>query len=107
MNWPRDWPLVTSQIPAFEWHEGSRARRIKRVLGEQAQHSVADLQSLQTDVVSIPVIRLKALVADLKGGDEHAQRAVALLRAWDGKTGAESGPAALFELWWSSHSGLR
>ena len=103
MNWPRDWPLVTSQIPAFEWHEGSRARRIKRVLGEQAQHSVADSQSLQTDVVSIPAIRLKALVADLKGGDEHAQRAVALLRAWDGKTGAESGPAALFELWWSSH----
>lgn len=39
----------------------------------------------------------------MKGGDEHAQRAVALLRAWDGKTGAESGPAALFELWWSSH----
>ncbi len=28
---------------------------------------------------------------------------MALLRAWDGKVGAESGPAALFELWWSSH----
>jgi penicillin amidase len=64
----------------------------------QTKHSVADSQSLQTDVLSTPATRLKALVARLTGGDADARRAVALLRAWDGKVSAESGPAALFEL---------
>jgi penicillin G amidase len=103
MNWPRDWPHLKNKIPAFEWHEGSRARRINQVLSVQAKHSVADSQSLQTDVLSTPATRLKSLVAKLGGGDADARRAVALLRPWDGKVSAESGPAALFELWWSSH----
>ena len=103
MNWPADWPHLKNRIPAFEWHEGSRARRIKQVLGVQAKHSVANSQSLQTDVVSTPATRIKALVGKLTGGDADTRRAVAILRAWDGRVGAESGPAALFELWWSSH----
>ena len=41
MNWPRDWPHLKNKIPAFEWHEGSRARRINQVLSAQAKHSVA------------------------------------------------------------------
>jgi penicillin amidase len=99
MNWPRDWNRV--KIPAYEWHENSRATRIHGVLDEQRRHSIGDSQALQTDVVSIPGLRLKALTVGLEGGDADARGALALLGSWDGRLGADSGPGALFELWWT------
>ena len=102
MNWPRDWTRLT-KIPAFEWHESSRATRIHEVLSGQTRHSVADSQALQTDTVSTPAVRLKALVAPFRSADPDIARALHILRAWDCRLGADSGPGALFELWWGNH----
>jgi penicillin amidase len=100
MNWPSDWP---HRPPAFEWWENSRATRIHHVLGGQTRHSVADSQALQTDMVSLPAMRLKAILASLRDDDPDASRALMVLRPWDARVTTESGPAALFELWWSQH----
>jgi penicillin amidase len=100
MNWPANWP---HRPPAFEWWENSRATRIRDVLGGQTRHSVADSQILQTDTVSMPAIRLKAILASLRCDDPDASSALTVMRSWDGRVTAESGSAALFELWWSQH----
>lgn len=79
MNWPRDWNRA--KIPAYEWHDNSRATRIHQVLDGQPRHSLADSQALQTDVVSIPAMRLKALIGGLESGDADARQALAPLWA--------------------------
>ena len=77
--------------------------RIQEVLGDQTKHSVEDSKALQTDTFTVPARRLKPILAELKGADADAARALELLRGWDCRLLAESGPAALFELWWSTH----
>jgi penicillin amidase len=99
MNVPTDWPTPPERI-GYEWWEPSRTRRIHEVLAAQPAHRVADSQALQTDVVSLPARRLLAL---LDAMPEHTTDARAVLRGWDCRLDADSGPAALFELWWSLH----
>ena len=102
MNVPGDWPTKAEQI-GFEWWEPSRAIRIREVLGGQSAHTVEDSQALQTDVFSVPARRLIPILARLRPDDRDAERALAMLRGWDCRLRAESAPAAVFELWWSTH----
>ncbi len=99
MNVPADWPTPPERM-GFEWWEPSRTRRIHEVLSAQTAHLVSDSQALQTDVVSMPARRLLALLAATGAA---ADAALLLLRGWDCRLDADSGPAALFELWWSLH----
>ena len=62
-----------------------------------------DSRALQTDTISIPALRLRALLEPLRADDPEASHALSMLGAWNGAVTAESGPAALFELWWSTH----
>jgi penicillin amidase len=85
----------------YEWDPGYRAQRIRDVLGGAAsrQHglSVADMEALQNDVLSLPALELQRLVrASALGGDPR----VALFLAWDGRLGTTSSEAALFEVWY-------
>jgi penicillin amidase len=102
MNVPADWPHLARPI-GYEWWETSRARRLHEVLAGQTRHAVADSQLLQTDVVSVPARRLQPLLAALADPDRDTWRALMLLRGWDCQATADSGPAALFEVWWSGH----
>ncbi len=102
MNVPKDWSTKAEQI-GFEWWEPSRAMRVHEVLGSQNKHSVEDSKALQTDSFTMPARRLKPIFARLKSSDPDATRALELLKDWDCRLLAESGPAALFELWWSTH----
>jgi penicillin amidase len=102
MNLPPDWPHERLRI-GHEWHEPSRAARIRERLAAIPVHRRADSEALQTDVLSMPARRLCALLGRLAEGDEAARRGLALLRGWDCRLTAESGAAALFELWWTRH----
>jgi penicillin G amidase len=102
MNVPRDWPRLAKPI-GYEWWEGSRAARVHEVLAGQAKHSIEDSVALQTDVFSIPARRLKAILSRLKPVDPGCSRALEMLRAWDCRLTADTGPGCLFELWWSNH----
>jgi len=71
-------------------------------LSADSAHSVESACALQADVVSIPARRLSALLDALPSNDRDASEAVDLLRPWDCRLSAESGPAALFEMWWTN-----
>jgi penicillin amidase len=102
MNVPDNWPTRPEAI-GFEWWEPSRARRVKHVLSSSSAHDVVGSQALQTDVLSLPAQRLQHIFVGLHTEDADARRALTLLRDWDCRLLADSAPAALFELWWSSH----
>lgn len=91
-NLPADWPR--DRIPAFSFRAPYRYERIAEVLSNQPRHSIADSVALQYDVVSTPARQLLAMLpaAPSAAGD--------MLRGWDGRLAADSGPAALFEVLW-------
>jgi len=102
MNVPANWPTKADQI-GFEWWEPSRTNRIHEILGSQNKHRVSDSQALQTDSFTVPARRLKPLLAKLSSTDKAISAALVMLHGWDCRLTAESGAAALFELWWSTH----
>ncbi|MDB5374473.1 MAG: penicillin amidase [Belnapia sp.] len=80
----------------FEWSDGARYDRLAEALAGDRRWSVAETLALQTDVTCVPARRLCALLV----GEGPA---VALLRGWDHRLAAESGPAALYEIWFGKH----
>lgn len=101
-NLPEDWPHETLPV-GFEWTEGSRATCIHEVLEGQPSHGVADSAALQTDAFSVPARRLCALLAAMPLPPATLSKPLAFLADWDFVLSATSGPAALFELWYTKH----
>lgn len=94
MNLPPDFPLDERRI-GFEWTEHSRIDRIDEVLATPNRHSLDNAMALQTDDLSIPARRVRALLDGVSGAE--------LLTAWDCRLGRDSPAAALFEVWWTRH----
>lgn len=91
-NLPADWPR--DRIPAFSFRAPYRYERIADVLASQPKHGIADSVALQFDTVSTPARQLQALLP------ATPSPAADMLRRWDGRLAADSGPAALFEILW-------
>ena len=91
----------------YEWAAPNRYERIRQVLDQAKQQghklSVEDMEGLQTDVVSLPALRLQKLLAEAVKAQSPVsadlQSAADLLLHWDGALRAESSAAALYELW--------
>lgn len=95
-NLPQDWPR--DRIPAFSFRDPYRYERIAEILSAQPRHRIADSVALLQDTLSTPARELIArLPARVSAG---AAPAAAMLRGWDGRLDADSGPAALFQLVW-------
>jgi penicillin G amidase len=104
MNLPADYPAAERKL-GFEWVNPSRQQRIEEVLGPKAKVTLEDSMRLQNDITSLPARRLTALLQALSSKDSRTRKALALLRKWDGVESADSGAAALFEVWVSRHLG--
>src|SRR5690606_30638496 len=104
MNLPADYPYAERKV-GFEWSNDARVRRISEVLAADDKVSVQDAMALQTDVTNVTFRRLKPLLATLSSDNVDTRRAIALLRDWDGRVTAESGAAALYEVWIAKHLG--
>jgi penicillin amidase len=107
MNLPEGWPHDERRI-GHEWTDGSRAARIHEVLRSDGAHTVQAACSLQTDVRSLPAVRICRLIDGLpvsspNTADHDAAKGLALLRGWDCALDAASPAAALFEAWWTLH----
>ncbi|MBR9840879.1 MAG: penicillin acylase family protein [Rhodobacteraceae bacterium] len=102
-NLPEDWDHEANRV-GFEWLEASRARRIADVLGSEApgSHGIAQSIALQTDVMTEPGLRLRALLAPLSAEGATGE-ALALIAGWDGMATAGSAGAALCEYWYARH----
>jgi penicillin amidase len=102
MNLPKGWPHEERRI-GYEWAEASRAARIHEVLRDDETHTVWAACRLQTDVHSLPAVRICRLIDDLPVSSEDAAKGLALLRDWNHDLDAASPAAALFEVWWTLH----
>jgi penicillin amidase len=95
-NLPPDWPR--DRIPAFSFRDPYRYERIADVLSAQPRHTLADSVALIHDTLSTPARQLVALLPERASAE--ATPALTMLRGWDGRLDADSGPAALFQLLW-------
>ena len=95
-NLPADWPR--DRIPAFSFRDPYRYQRVAEMLEAQPRHSLADSIALQHDTLSTPARQLLARLP--ARGSPEAQPAIAMLRGWDARLEADSGPAALYEILW-------
>ena len=89
----RDEPYLGSN-----WIEGYRLARIEEVLKARTDWDVAAMMELQMDQVSLPWREMRDTVLSIPVEDEHAVRALEVLREWDGVVAADSAGAAVFEL---------
>lgn len=104
MNLPEGYPNEERRI-AFEWTDTSRSSRIKGVLAADAKVSLADSMALQTDTTSPQALRGVALLKGLETTDADTQKAMEMLRAWDGNETVDSVAAAIYETWAVKHLG--
>ncbi len=100
MNLPPDFDYRRYKT-GFEWTDVARYARLSEALAGGKQWSVEETLALQTDVLSTPARRVCALLAGAGGTD--AAEARAFLAGWDHRLEAGSGPAALFEIWFTNH----
>jgi penicillin amidase len=82
-----------------EYIDPARYRRIRQVLESKERHSAVDFGALQADEVSLPARRVASLLVEhvLPTGRLES-RALDELRAWDGRVGADSAAAAIYEV---------
>ncbi len=88
---PDDYPHLIST----EWLNPYRAHRIADLLAQRARHTTADLARIQIDLQSLPLARLRDLIAGQEATDTLERRALGLLAGWDGEMTAESAGAAI------------
>jgi len=97
---PENYPYAVG----YEWGSPERFLRIKEFI-EHAQESghklsLADMESLQSDVLSLPARELQSLLrAAVRAPVSYPSPAEKLLLNWNCVVGADSAPAALYELW--------
>ena len=93
-------PPNDPQPVGYEWAPGYRFERIREVLSSARDNGrklrMADMQALQTDVLSLPAKRLLKLLSQTAARDEPGGK---LLFAWDGVLTADSPAGALYEVW--------
>jgi penicillin G amidase len=94
-NVARDSPYFLSR----EFIDPARYRRIRQVLESKQRHSAVDFGALQADEVSLPARRVASLLVEhLSPSGRLELAALHELRGWDGRIGAESAAAAVYEV---------
>ena len=102
MSLPPDYPHEQRKI-GFEWSDPARYQRLTEFFERTPVVSLADCKRLHADLICIPARRLCALLQDLDADDSALIHALGLLRTWDHSLDADSGAAALFEVWFVHH----
>jgi penicillin G amidase len=97
-NLPAGHPPVT-----YDWYAPFRHERLTEVLGARTGWTVADCVRLQSDHVSLPARRIQPLLTGLTSANPGVAAALETLRRWDATLSADSGAAALFEVWYRRH----
>jgi penicillin G amidase len=104
MNIPADYPYKEMKL-GFEWPDKSRVMRAGELLSANSRSSLEDSTRMQNDLLSIPARRLAALLKPLETDDATTRAALKMLGGWNFVESADSGAAALFEVWWSRYLG--
>ena len=96
--------LASEPFLGADFIDGYRYGRIAEVLDARSDWTVADFQAMQMDVASVPWRELREIILAVPSGDPAAERALEVLRGWDGNVAEASVGATVFtvlvaELW--------
>ncbi len=75
-----------------------RARRIAELIGARDRHSVASVQEMQYDQVSLSARWVARYLGSLRVDEPELAAVVALMQAWDGTVGVDSPAATVHEI---------
>jgi len=94
-----DYPYFISD----DWAPKERASRIASLLraahARSGRITLEDNKPIQADVVSLTAKKLLPLLTSVKAKDARQQKALDLLRAWDGTMDKESAAASIYNGW--------
>jgi penicillin amidase len=76
-----------------------RAHRIEELLSHRSTHGSESFARMQTDTMSLPAQLLVAMLAGVEPRSERQEKAISLLRAWNGDLVAGSPAAAVYQVW--------
>ena len=76
-----------------------RAQRIDQLLSHSPKHSVDRFARYQSDTLSLPATLLTALLIGVEPRTSRQERAIDVLRGWNGDVAADSAAAAIYEVW--------
>ncbi len=79
-----------------EYLSGYRAARLEALIRERERLTAADCERIMLDTLCAPGLELAGLVAGLETEDPLEQRALDLLRDWDGDLGVDSRAGAVY-----------
>lgn len=94
-NLPPGYPHPIS----FEFNQPYRKLRLQQRLEAQQKFTIADFQSMQQDVVTLPGLALARLAGTMKLDDAHLAEQATKLARWDGALAHESTVAPLYGAW--------
>jgi penicillin amidase len=101
-NIPPDHPAAKMGI-GYEWSDDSRAQRLHALFAAHPRVRWEDSIAWQLDTTSIAAQRVVRLLDGVTSPTAKVARALDLLRGWDANLHADSGAAALFEVWFTNH----
>lgn len=89
-----DYPYELS----FSWAAPYRARRVKELLSGKEKLDIEDFKRIQNDHQSLRAENILSFIQDFQPESKPAAQALRVLKEWDRNVSAESGEAALYEL---------
>src|SRR5918995_6334299 len=95
-------PKIVPNYPislGYEYSAPYRYNRVHEVLSENKKFSIADMQRLQSDVLSLPARELVPLLKNVTITDAVVQDARKRLLEWNFVLDRESVPATIYEFW--------
>jgi penicillin amidase len=94
--------VVGPEYPYFismDWAPGYRARRIQDLIEADSSLSVDDMTAIHGDSTSLWALSILPALREVPPPDDpRLAEAVALLSAWDGRSGRDGAAAALFDV---------
>jgi penicillin G amidase len=98
--------VVDEDYPYFisrDWDRGFRARRLVDMIEERSQPiDVAFFQQMHGDNKDLNAAFLVPVLLKLNLEDERLENARSILEGWDYQARMDSGPAALFQVFWKN-----
>ena len=92
---PLDYPYWDAV--GYQWSDPYRGDRVREVLENGQQHSLADMAALQTDYYSIPARQILPLYKHVQTDDRQLVEILKVLESWDYQMTPESLAAAIYQ----------
>jgi penicillin G amidase len=93
--WQPDFPIFMGHDTFGAW----RANRIRQLLGQSDRQTLADFAAMQVDVVDTFAKQVLPALITVSGVTGTAEKALGLLRGWDGSAAMESPAPLIFNAW--------